>query len=627
MINKRIQLFLTMLLILLCLTPSQAYASKTSEDLEQEMKGIIEWKKGSVGISEDSNLLNNDFLKNAGDTVGDWYPIGIGRLGYKDDYAAYLAVIEDVVELRYKTAEKLSDMKSTEWHRIILAVLSLGGDPTQLGKDKAGTTINLIQDGTYDRGKTISLGAQGINGWIWGLIALDSMRYSVPENAYYSRDKIIEEILHLQLEDGGFSFYQDVADPDMTAMALQALAPYYNSEKTYSYVQQASNKKVVKTVRQVVDEALETLSLLQTANGDFKSWGTENAESTAQVIVALTALGIDPLTDIRFIKNGQDVLDGLYRYKMNDGGFIHAKTYNPENPTSLPDESNSMASEQVLYALTALYRFQNGYRSLYDFREEQPMELKKQIKSLNNAIDALPKQPQKEQLTTLFKQYLAVPVTERCYVYAYAKLAKEMEKQAIKNTSEPFATNMNETTQRKGAVTALLEESEFEKEAIFTIEDAEQVKAIPSSVTTEHYVEVTKLLQKLEHAENLKEYEDLLPKLQLKKQAIEAIEKEIQKLNEEILEELYPFNELTLKDKDSVERIVARFNKLSDYDQLQILNSEDVRKSKTQIENLYRARIIAVVLTVVVLIASIVVVVRVKKRRAQKRSAEEWYEE
>lgn len=127
MINKRIQLFLTMLLILLCLTPSQAYASKTSEDLEQEMKGIIEWKKGSVGISEDSNLLNNDFLKNAGDTVGDWYPIGIGRLGYKDDYAAYLAVIEDVVELRYKTAEKLSDMKSTEWHRIILAVLSLGG--------------------------------------------------------------------------------------------------------------------------------------------------------------------------------------------------------------------------------------------------------------------------------------------------------------------------------------------------------------------------------------------------------------------------------------------------------------------------------------------------------------------
>ena len=627
MVNKKIQLFRIMLLILLCLSPSQAFATKLSEDLEPVMKGIIEWKKGSTGISKDSNLLNNDFLKNAGDTVGDWYPIGIGRIGYKDDYAAYLAVIEDVVEKRYQTAEKLSDTKSTEWHRIILAVLSLGGDPTQLGKDEAGTTINLIQDGTYDRGKTNSLGAQGINGWIWGLIALDSMRYSVPENAYYSRDKIIEEILRLQLADGGFSFYQDVADPDMTAMALQALAPYYNSEKTYSYVQQATNIKIIKTVRQVVDEALKTLSSLQTTNGDFKSWDTENAESTAQVLVALTVLGIDPLTDTRFIKNGQDVLDGLYRYKMDDGGFIHAKTYNPENPTSLPDESNSMASEQVLYALTALYRFQNGYRSLYDFREEQPMDLKKQIQSLNDAIDALPKHPHKEQLTTLFKQYLAVPVTERSYVYAYAKLAKEMEKQVIKNTSEPFATNMNETTQGKGAVTALLDKSEFAKEAIFTIEDAKQVKTLPSTATTEHYVEVVKLLQKLEHAENLKEYEDLLPKLQLKKQEIEAIETEIQALNEEILEELYPFNELTLKDKDSVERIVSRFNKLSDYDQQKILNSEDVRKSKTQIANLVRARIIAIVLTVVVLFASIVVAVRVNKRRAQKRSAEDWYEE
>lgn len=616
-----------MLLILLCLTPSQAFASRTSEDLEQVMREIIEWKKESIGVPKDSNLLNNDYLKNAGDTVGDWYPIGIGRIGFKDDYGAYLAVIEDVVEKRYKTAEKLSDTKSTEWHRIILAVLSLGGDPTQIGKDKAGTTINLVQDGTYDRGKTISLGVQGINGWIWGLIALDSMRYSVPENAYYSRDKIIEEILHLQLEDGGFSFYQDVADPDITAMALQALAPYYNSEKKYSYVQQSSNKKVVKTVRQVVDEALETLSSLQTVNGDFKSWGTENAESTAQVLVALTALGIDPLTDTRFIKNGRDVLDGLYRYRMDDGGFIHAKTYNAENPTSLPDESNSMASEQVLYALTALYRFQNGYRSLYDFREEQSIELKNQIHALNAEIDALPKQPKKKQLTTLFAQYLAVPVTERSYVYSYASLAKGMEKQAIKNTSESFATNMNETTQGKGATTALLDESEFTKEAMFTKEDVKRVKALPNTPTTEYYVEVVKLLQKLEYAENLKEFENLLPKLQQKKQAIEAIEVEIQTLNEEILEKLYPFNELSLKDKDNVESIVDRFNKLSDYDQQKILNSEDVRKSKTQIANLYRARIIAIVLIVVAFFASIVVAVRVKKRRAQKRSAKDWHEE
>lgn len=71
----------------------------------------------------------------------------------------------------------------------------MGGDPTRIGADENGSPINLIADGTYDRGKTVSLGRQGITGWIWGLIALDAMRYEIPNGAYYSRDDIITEIL------------------------------------------------------------------------------------------------------------------------------------------------------------------------------------------------------------------------------------------------------------------------------------------------------------------------------------------------------------------------------------------------------------------------------------------------
>lgn len=175
----------------------------SEEEILEIIEGIINWKKSSTGVTKEGSLLNNKFLEDAGDTIGDWYPIGIGRIGYIDDYEAYLAVIEDKVSQRYLEEDKLSGNKSTEWHRISLAILSMGGDPTNIGKDAKGKPINLIADGTYNREK--SLGAQGINGWTWGLIALDSMRYITPEDTSYTRDDIITEIMKLQLADGGFS--------------------------------------------------------------------------------------------------------------------------------------------------------------------------------------------------------------------------------------------------------------------------------------------------------------------------------------------------------------------------------------------------------------------------------------
>ena len=169
-------------------------------------------------------------------------------------------------------------------------------------------------------------------------------------DAYYTRDDIIIEILRQQLPSGGFALSGKTADPDITAMAIQALAPYYNSEKTYTYTQKESGRELSQNVHTVIEEALSCLSLLQLDTGDFESWGTQNVESTDQVLVALCCLGIDPLTDNRFIKNGNTLLDGILRYRMPDGGFIHSFTYDSDNPTSLPDQSNTMAGEQTLYA-------------------------------------------------------------------------------------------------------------------------------------------------------------------------------------------------------------------------------------------------------------------------------------
>lgn len=182
---------------------------------------------------------------------------------------------------------------------------SVRGDPTNFGVDPNGDAINLTADGTYNRGFTASLGRQGINGWIWGLIALDAKHYSIPDGSYYSRADIIKEILKLQLSDGGFALTGRSADPDITAMAIQSLAPYYKSGSSYTYALTRQNgQTVTKTVKQAVNEALSCLSDMQLDTGDYISWGTQNVESTAQVLIALCCLGINPQADNRFIKTG-----------------------------------------------------------------------------------------------------------------------------------------------------------------------------------------------------------------------------------------------------------------------------------------------------------------------------------
>ena len=127
-------------------------------------------------------------------------------------------------------------------------------------------------------------------------------------------------------------------------MALQALTPYYKTNAD---------------VKAVVDKALVCLSDMQQPTGGYSSRGTTNAESCAQVIVALTALGIDSDNDSRFIKNGTSVLDALLSFAVEDGGFKHVASGNVDG----------MATEQGYYALVAYDRFLNDKTSLYNMSD------------------------------------------------------------------------------------------------------------------------------------------------------------------------------------------------------------------------------------------------------------------
>lgn len=276
----------------------------------------------------------------AGTSGGEWVALGLARSGSISDTLAEQYAQAAYQYVKKKGSSTISDSKSTENSRMILALTSIGKDPS----DVAGyDLLEPLADLDYVK-------SQGINGPIFALIALDSHDYEIPKavagKTQTTREALIDAILAAQLSDGGWNVNGNGADADMTAMAIQALAPYYSS-----------NAKV----KSAVDDALKRLSKMQEVNGGYTSWGTANAESVAQVIVALTSLGIDPASDGRFIKNGYSTLDALATFYNDKGGFKHSQ--------SDMTASNGLATEQAYYALASWYRLKAGKTSLYDMSD------------------------------------------------------------------------------------------------------------------------------------------------------------------------------------------------------------------------------------------------------------------
>ena len=603
------------------MTAEASHKDYTPDELLNVMEEIINWRKAISGVSLDEPLMSEVFLDSVGSTAGDWAAIGIGRSGYADDYNAYLAVTAAYISKSYQESGYLDRTKATEWQRIGLAVLSAGGDPVSIGEDQEGNPIDLVADGSYNRGKVMSLGTQGTNGLIFGLLLMDSMRYDIPADAADTREGLLEKILSSQIKDGGFNLtsIDPQSDVDMTAMALQALAPYYNSEKTYRYVQQGTKQDQVKSVRQVVDEALQFLSSSQQESGGFTSWGSENSESCSQVLIALTSLGIDPGNDQRFIKNGNTVIDGLMQYHMEEGGFIHSKEYDEENPNADPDKSNTMASDQALCALTALCRYYGGMRNLYDFRPEQTAELKKQISDLETRIHNLKEDAASEEITAVYDAYEQIPAEERSYVSSYAVLADKMAEKGIANNSEPLSEHMDLNTKGNGTVTSLFgQELAMSANIYFTEEDVKKVDSLPDPITSESYVEVVTLLDKYRKSENKEDYKQYKEKLEEKIKKIDQIKETIKSVNEEVTKKLYPLDKISLKDKEKVEESQRKIESLSAYDQTKILQYEDILQANVRIKNQLNAIIAAAAAVVLVVILVVIVAIRMGRRKRLK---------
>lgn len=252
-----------------------------------------------------------------GSIGGEWAVLGLARSGCdipQDYWNGYYRRVEQTAK---DCGGVLHQRKYTEYSRLVLALTAIGADPTNV----AGYDL-LSPLGDYEK-----VVWQGVNGPIYALLALDCGNYEMPG----VRQQYVDSILQQQCPEGGWSL-TDVSDPDLTGMALQALAKYQSQP----------------TVHAAIQKALSYLAQVQNSNGSF-----DTLESTAQVLVALCELGLD---DTFLTKNGNTILDGLLTFRRSDGSFVHA----------LGQSGNDqMASEQGLYALAAAVRAMEGKSSLY----------------------------------------------------------------------------------------------------------------------------------------------------------------------------------------------------------------------------------------------------------------------
>jgi hypothetical protein len=203
---------------------------------------------------------------------------------------------------------------------------------------------------------------------------MNSHNYELPDNPaaadYTTREKIIQLLLARQLPDGGWALTGELSDSDITGMCLQALAPYYGARED---------------VTRAVDRALLTVTAMQNADGSFSAYGSGDdlkptSESISQILVALTALGIDPGTDPRFIRNDRSAVDALCGFYIEGGGFAHLNGY----------PRDGMATEQGYYSLTAYFRLLDGRTALYDMTD---VRLSGEKTAGNGAAETVPELP------------------------------------------------------------------------------------------------------------------------------------------------------------------------------------------------------------------------------------------
>ncbi len=314
------------LAVLLCLIVIFSIGTTfvSAEDADTVVKaqsffdGILAFN-GTVGENGVQEWIDGYLTENAG-INSEWYVLALSQYGdydFSKYESALLAYLEDntvrSASSRLKYALCLAAVKSTNGY--ISATLEN------------------------------SVGEQGLMSFVFGLHLLNNGY----ESSVYTASEVIKKLLDMQCEDGGWSVTGKRGDVDATAMTVQALAPYFDN---------------VSEVRTAIERALAFLSEEQLDRGEYSSYGKANPESTAQVVTALSALGIDCEKDERFVKNGNTLFGVMEKYLLPDGSFCHTEGGGYDHA----------ATVQAFYASVAYMRMLEGKGPLYILDHARPSE-------------------------------------------------------------------------------------------------------------------------------------------------------------------------------------------------------------------------------------------------------------
>lgn len=295
-------------------------AEYTVGEVSDLIDGIVSYKLNAAGAADIQDWVDGGLTDGAG-TSAEWYAITVSQMGGYD-MSSYRRSLE-----RYVQNEKKPSSATTR-EKLALALIA------------SGSSDRFITDTIDD-----SIDELGLMSWIYGLHLLNN-----GFNGHnYGIHSVTEHLLSSQFTDGGWAIMGEHGDIDVTAMTINALAPYYHDNGDVAYA---------------VDRGLDFLSYKQLDNGGYSSFGTENPESTAQVLMAVSALGIDCQHDSRFIKNGNTLIDGIASFRLEDGSFSHI----PDGP------SNDSATMQSFYSLVSYKRMLDGGGPMFIMDRAAPDE-------------------------------------------------------------------------------------------------------------------------------------------------------------------------------------------------------------------------------------------------------------
>lgn len=405
------------LLLTLSLVPCMAECSSyTADEVNSLIGGIIDYKLSQCGVGSVEEWLNGDIAEGAG-TTSDWYALTLSQCGYTD-LSAYESSLTD-----YLGSNNILSPTSREKYALAL--------------EAAGSTSAYITD-ILDS----SVGEQGIMSWIYGLHVLNN-GYTCSR---FTSDNVVDTLLSLQYEDGGWALFGDYGDIDVTAMTVQSLAPYYHDRSD---------------VAEAVDRALDFLSRKQKDNGGYESFGTPNPESASQVLTAVSALGIDCRSDDRFIKNGHDLIDGIVEYRLPDGSFCH----------TMGSGTNETATVQAFYSLVAFRRMTEGKPPLLvlDNRasdkpsQENTEQVQTTVTSAKSSGEAV------QTTVTGTKNGITTAVTSKASVTSVTKTTARTASQTASSALSVTSTEAESTTTSIAAISSETPASKSGKPVIILI--------------------------------------------------------------------------------------------------------------------------------------------------------------